>query len=429
MTRVRTCVAAAAAVALLGGSLLMAGRPATEAVPPIAAAPASGPASTDTTTPRPTEETPSVPEAVGPPAGTLATPEPYLARYRARRVSWAGILSRGRPLPRPDARCKASWRKSGKDGRLAWGGAGFWCLDGLPGEAWKPQGVAGSGTTKGYTIGDRAATSRNIVLTSWYSRRSEKGLFAANRAGESVTRLVVIDLDRKRYSIVELVRPEGKNRLRSLNSHGSGLAWAGQYLYSSSQSWLWMYNADDLLEIKGHYVLPAVARWSVSGAGSLSSISLDRTSGRDQLVAINYSKTAPTRVHAFDLTRSGTLPDRAGNKTRSLALTTRFGEKRRVIRSVSWRAMSGEHYQGVGRWGRYTFANSSSLRIDADGPRSDAMVVLQNSAALRLFRLPGGNVESVYLDYHRRRYVSLTEDDSQFLFVLPVGEIVSKARR
>ena len=43
------------------------------------------------------------------------------------------------------------------------------------------------------------------------------------------------------------------------------MVWVGQYLYTSSRGSLWMYNADDLMEIDGRYVLPAVARWSATG--------------------------------------------------------------------------------------------------------------------------------------------------------------------
>jgi hypothetical protein len=51
-----------------------------------------------------------------------------------------------------------------------------------------------------------------------------------------------------------------------------------------------MYNADDILEIDGHFVLPAIARWDVEGHGGLSSISLDRSTIPNRLTGINYSK-------------------------------------------------------------------------------------------------------------------------------------------
>ena len=180
-------------------------------------------------------------------------------------------------------------------------------MDGLNGRAYKPQGIGGSATTERYTIGTKPAADRNIVLTSWYSQAREPGLFAANRSGESVTRLVVMDMDQRRYNNVELVRPDGRGRLRNLDSHGSGLVWAGQYLYSSSHSVLWMYNADDILEINGRFVLPAVARWTVHGSGGLSSISIDRSVTPNQLKGINYTKNGQAYIQSFDLAENGML--------------------------------------------------------------------------------------------------------------------------
>lgn len=432
MSRFRTCVAAVLATAVLGGAWLVGGRPPVPAAQPAAAATAAEPTpspaapSPAASTPPDTSTTPAPPAAVGPPKGTSATARSYLDRYDAHRVDWDAIVKHGHPIPRANAQCRASWKKSGRDSRLAWRRGQFWCLDGLVGGHWKPQGIAGSGTTEGYLIGGRAAGRRNLVLTSWYSRAPEKGLFAPNRAGQSVTRLMVLDLDRHRYARVELVRPQGASRLRNLNSHGSGLAWAGQYLYSSSRSWLWMYNADDLLEIHGHYVLPAVARWSVSGSGGASSISIDRSLGRDKLLAVNYTKTGSTYVNAFDLDRHGRLATPKRHATPSLALATGFGEKHRVVRSVAALAVPGTHYQGVGRWGHYTFVNSSSLRLEPGGPGRDAMVVMHNGTVHHRIRLPEGNVESVYVNPRRRTYASLTEGGSRFLFVLPLRQVVAR---
>ena len=110
-------------------------------------------------------------------------------------------------------------------------------------------------------------------MVSSYSSVAEKGLLFPHEPGQTATtRLTVLDLDRGRYNQVELVDPPGANGLTGLDSHGSGVVWVGQYMYSSSRGSLWMYNADDLMEIDGRYVLPAVARWRVKGAGGLSSI-------------------------------------------------------------------------------------------------------------------------------------------------------------
>jgi hypothetical protein len=275
------------------------------------------------------------------------------------------------------------------------------------------------------------AASRNLVLISWYSRRSVPGLFAPNRPGESVTRLVVIDLDRRRYATVELVRPEGRDTLRNLNSHGSGLVWAGQYLYSSSHSKLWMYNADDLMVISGHVVLPAVAHWTVHGRGGLSSISLDLSSRPHQLIGINYSRKGRAYLSSFPLARSGLLDGRGAGRTRAgLTLRNQFGEGGRVVRSARSSHIPGTSYQGVASAGPYTFANSSGLRMRSrPGERVDATTVLKNGKVLDAVRMPAGNGESVYIDYRRGRYVSLVEQGSQFLFAVPLQQIIETAER
>ena len=66
-----------------------------------------------------------------------------------------------------------------------------------------------------------------------------------------------------------------------------------------------MYNADDLLEIDGQFVLPAVARWSVKGDGGLSSIGIDRSARPATLTGINYSQTGPAWAHTFALGPDG----------------------------------------------------------------------------------------------------------------------------
>ena len=119
------------------------------------------------------------------------------------------------------------------------------------------------------------------MVVSSYSTAAEKGLLFPHRPGETdTTRLTVIDLDRGVYNQVELVRPDGVDAFTALDSHGSGFVWVGQYMYSSSRGSLWMYNADDLMEINGRYVLPAVARWGVKGVGGFSSIGIDRPRNR-----------------------------------------------------------------------------------------------------------------------------------------------------
>lgn len=346
----------------------------------------------------------------------------YLRTYGAERVGWDKLIDRGKRLPKVSAACARSWRSSGKDRRLDWSSASYLCMDTLLGGSFKPQGLGGSATTENYLIDDRPATERNLLVTSWYSRAAEPGLFAPNESGESVTQLVVIDLDRRRYNTVELVKPVGSTRLGNLNSHGSGVVWAGQYLYSSSKSQLWMYNADDLLEVDGHYVLPAVSRWSVKGVGGLSSISLDQTTVPTRLVGIDYTKASRATLQSFDLAPDGQLADHTLRTSRQLTLTNTLGAKGRVVRSGGSQTVPGTSFQGVARYGPYTLANSSALRLG--GRAVDAAVVLRDGLVLDRLRMPHGNGQSIYLDYLRGRFSSTTEAGSQFLYSLPLEQLI-----
>ena len=346
----------------------------------------------------------------------------YLRTYDATRTSWDEVIDRGQRLPGVSRSCARSWRGSGKDRRLDWETASFSCLDTLVGGTFQPQGVAGSATTEHYQINGMAAADRDLILTSWYSGTAEPGLFAPNRAGESATQLVVMDMDQRRYNTIELVRPGGGGTFENLNSHGSGLVWAGQYLYSSSRTQLWMYNADDILDIDGRFVLPAVARWDVSGDGGLSSISLDQSTVPSRLVGINYTKAGQAHLQSFDLAApDGLLADTGRRSRQSLVLTNRLGNQARVVHSSRSLIIPGSSFQGVGRFGLYSFANSSALRLGG-GP-VDATVVLKDEQIVERFRMPYGNVQSVYIDYVRGTYVSVTERGSQFLFQLPLDQL------
>ena len=430
--RIAVPVLALAVGVVIGASLAIW----TPRIPTPLSAPAPSPSASASTptpgpVPRPTPSrspsSPTVPiprTPARPPATSIHVADRYLASYRAVRVGWERVLAAGRPLPGVTDRCRDRWRTSGKDARLDWKSATFMCMDRLAGLAYRPQGVAGSATTRDYRIGGRPAADRNIVLTSWYSGVNEPGLVAPNRLDQSVTRLVIMDLDRRRYTSVELVRPDGPDRLRNLNSHGSGLVWAGQYLYSSSRSSLWMYNADDILEIGGRFVLPAVAAWSVDGLGGLSSISLDRSTNPARMTAINYSKAGEAHIQSFALEPSGLLARHDRRTRRSLSLVNSFGENRRVVHSVDSLTIPGSSFQGVATVGPYGLANSSALRFDGLGP-VDATVVLEDGEVIGRFRMPRGNVESIYIDETRGRYVSITELGSQFLFALPLNQLTA----
>lgn len=414
----------------IAGSIVLAAQPSRSGV--SAPRPSAADAGSPSKAADPSSTTAQHPAAPRPraPAGTLHLASRYLTRYGAAYAGWSDVIAHGKPLPATTRQCSERWRRSGKDPRLSWRSVDYLCLDALGGQGFKPQGIAGSATTRQYSIGARSAAERNIVLTSWYSRRAVPGLFAANRVGESVTRLVVIDLDQRRYNTVELVKPVGPDGLKNLNSHGSGLAWTGQYLYSSSHAKLWMYNVDDLLQISGRYVLPAVTRWTASGAGGFSSMSLDRTSSPGELKTINYSSTEHAYVHSFALADSGLLQGNDVPTAHDLMILNRYGEPGRVVHSSRAMTLKGWHYQGVGVTGRYTFANSSRMRTPRSGSRKvDATAVLQDDQLLGYVQMPAGNGESVYLDGLRQRYWSLVEDGGQFLFAIPVHQLIRTARQ
>ena len=373
----------------------------------------------------PTAAGPTIAPTVRPPNSSLHIGGQYLTANRAKRSTWDDVINAGRAIPAVNRRCAKAWRESGKDSRIDWGTATYRCLDRLPGTAFKPQGVAGTGAAEGYRIGKVKASERNIIITSWYSKAAEPGLLAPNRVGETVTRLVVMDLDRGRYNTVELVKADGPHRFRNLNSHGSGLVWAGQYLYSSSRTALWMYNADDLLLINGNFVLPAVSAWTVDGSGGLSSISIDRSTTPSQLTAIKYSKEKKAYIQRFDLEADGLLAANSRESRRGLNLRNTFGQGGQVVRSADSDVIDGSSFQGVATIGDYALANSSALRFDGGGP-VDATVVLENGDVMEHYRMPLGNVESIYLDHRRGTYTTVTENRNQFLFTLPLRELIGR---
>jgi hypothetical protein len=383
---------------------------------------------TPPTTPAPSTPVPT-PSGPGPAAGTVHLDDRYRARYAGRYVGWDGLLGEGRRLPTASKGCRAAWQRATRDPALDWKKAGYLCLDKLTGNGFKPQGVGGSGATQGYRIGGRAAQHRNIVVVSSYSSTAEKGLRFPHRPGTTeATRLTVIDVDRGRFNQVELVKAVGADTLTALDSHGSGLVWLGQYLYASSRGSLWMFNADDLMEIDGRYVLPAVAGWSVRGLGGLSSIGVDRSRRPATLIGINYTETGTAYAQSFELSADGRPQNGTSTAKHELNLRRSFGPGPAVVRSSRSSVVAGTNFQGIGTSGPYRFVNSSSLMVD-DRRHGDNVVVLRKSSPIARFSMPSENVESVYVDYRRDRYVTVTEHGRQFLFWLPVKHLVARAER
>ncbi|HEY5783374.1 MAG TPA: hypothetical protein VIT65_01225 [Microlunatus sp.] len=398
--------------------------PAVSAPPPSASA--SSPYPDDL--PGPQAPTPTE-QRTGPPASTVHVDDRYRARYAGRYVGWDDLLAAGKKLPEKSAGCRSDWKATSRDDGLNWKKATYLCLDRLTGNGFHPQGIGGTGSAVGYRIGPQRAADRNIVVISSYSSSEESGLRFPHRPGRTdTTRLTVIDLDRHVYNEVELVRPDGPDAFTALDSHGSGFVWVGQYLYTSSRGSLWMYNADDLLEIDGQFVLPAVAHWSVKGDGGLSSIGIDRSARPATLTGITYSQTGPAWAHTFALGPDGRVQSGTRAAAHELDLVTDFGPSPVTIRSIRSAVIPGSNFQGIGTSGPYRFANSSSLMVD--GKRyGDNVVVLKRNKAIARFSMPKENLESVYVDYRRDRYVTVTEHGRQFLFSLPLDHLIDRAER
>ncbi len=430
MTRrwlVAVAVSVLVAASLVIGLVVTTGtRTVDDAGAPPTSTPVSPPASPAS---EPPTSSPGSGAGAGPPAGTVHVDDRYRARYAGRHLGWDALLAAGTPLPATTPGCRADWRATRRDPALTWSTAGYLCLDRLTGRAFKPQGIAGTGATTGYRIGGRPAAERNIVVVTSYSSVAETGLRFPHRPGTTdTTRLTVIDLDRRVYRQVELVRPDGRGGFAALDSHGSGVVWAGQYLYSSSRGSLFMYNADDLMEIDGRFVLPAVARWSVSGVGGLSSIGLHRSGSASSLVSITYSETGTAWSQSLALGADGRVQNGSRRASSALVLTKQFGPGPTTISSTRSRVVPGTNYQGIGTAGAYGFVNSSSLLLDGRR-RGDNVVVLKRNRVIARFAMPKENLESVYVDVRRRRYVTVTEHGRQFLFWLPLDHLIERAER
>ena len=360
----------------------------------------------------------------------MHTADAYRARYDGAYVGWDTLIDAGRKLPKKSDACRSAWQQARRDPVLDWDKAGYLCLKGLVGRGFKPQGISGTGAVRGYRIDRRPAARRNIIVVSSYSVAEQPKLRFPNVPGRTeATRLTVIDLDRSRYNTVELVKPSGEDSLAALGSHGSGMAWVGQYLYSSSRTALWMYNVDDLMTIDGHYVLPAVARWGVAGRGGLSSLGLDRTGNRTSLISITYSETGTAWSHTFPLDASGQLRQSKTRAADELRLASTFGPGPSPVYSTASSIVPGTNYQGIGAIGRHRIANSSSLMLDGRRHGDNVVILEKKTQMVARFSMPKENIESLYLDPRRRRYVTITEHGKQFLFWLPVDHLLKQAKR
>ena len=83
----------------------------------------------------------------------------------------------------------------------------------------------------------------------------------------------------------------------------------------------------------------------------------------------------------------------------------------------------------VGSTGGYSFANSSALRSRSGNKKLDSTAVFKDSRKIAKFRMPRRNVQSIYIDYKRGTYSSITEISTLFLFTMPLKRIIKRAER
>jgi hypothetical protein len=67
------------------------------------------------------------------------------------------------------------------------------------------------------------------------------------------------------------------------------------------------------------------------------------------------------------------------------------------------------------------------LRTNRAKKRVDATAVFKRGRVIGRFQMPRGNGESIYIDYQRGIYMSITEAGSQFMFALPLADIIDKS--
>ncbi len=168
---------------------------------------------------------------------------------------------------------------------------------------WYPQGISNS---------VRTGVERDLLVTSWYSRRDEGA------------RVTFIDLEAKRYRHVLLVEPtlaDGVAGFKPLKAHAGGIVWHGPYLHvaATGRGFLTC-RIEDLMKVPaeaglatyGHdYVLPV--RFAYRAANDegvtrlrFSFMTLDRSTDPPHLVVGEYGNSKQTRRLARFPTDAGT---------------------------------------------------------------------------------------------------------------------------
>lgn len=158
---------------------------------------------------------------------------------------------------------------------------------------WWPQGISTS---------VRTDVTRDVLVTSWYSRDKQQG-----------SRVSFIDLETQRYRHVLLVEPtvtEGVPGFTPLRAHAGGIVWHGPYLHvaATGRGFLTC-RVDDVMRVPaaarlvthGHdYVLPVRFAYKASNEEGVerlrfSFMTLDRSTDPPSLVVGEYGNSKQTR--------------------------------------------------------------------------------------------------------------------------------------
>ena len=150
------------------------------------------------------------------------TPEiDALARRSGGRVGLATVLGD------LDGRLRRTWAP-GLAVRRVWTWAGVDRRD----TAWWPQGISPS------------PGPERVLAVSWY----------ATHGG---SRLSLLDLDRRRYRHVTLVRPDADGDHTPLQIHAGGIAWHGPWIHlAATRGGFWSCHVDDVVRGPDGYLLP-----------------------------------------------------------------------------------------------------------------------------------------------------------------------------
>ena len=133
---------------------------------------------------------------------------------------------------------------------------------------WWPQGVS-------------VATGGRYLAVSWY-------------ATDGGSRISFVDLRRRRYRHVELVRPasDGHGPLRV---HAGGLVWDADRVYvAATGSGIWVCDVADIVRGPDGYALPVRHRLAMSEPFRCSFVSLHRVDGELRLLAGEYGNARQT---------------------------------------------------------------------------------------------------------------------------------------